>query len=134
MLSSIHSGFQIGVPQPIVSIPVSGRVHRVSLSSDGKLLAVSLYLANHIQVYSMPDGKQIGELARFQHPVEALTFSPTENSLAAGAKDHRVFVWGPANLAQLQKTKTDEGFNLLTSKVVTWLPNSIGLLTEIKSQ
>ncbi len=65
-------------------------------------------LANHIQVYSCQMAK-IGELTRFQHPVEALAFSPTDNSLAAGAKDHRVYVWSPANMAQLQEAKTDEG-------------------------
>ena len=87
---------------------MGGTAHRLSISADGSLLAVSVLLANHIFLYSLPDGKKLIDLTKFEHQVEALAFSPIDNSLAAGAKDHRVYLWKNLDSEILRSLKDDQ--------------------------
>lgn len=96
------------VQQPTLSLSTGGTAHRIALSPDGTLLAASTLLANTIQLWSLPEGKHLIDLTRFDHPVEALSFSPTENSLAAGATDHRVFLWRNLSVKELSSLESDE--------------------------
>ncbi len=79
--------------KPEVSISTGDPVHCISLSEDGSMLAVSVLQANNVQIYSIPGGKKLTDIKKFEHPVEALAFSTAGNTLAVGAKDHRVFLW-----------------------------------------
>lgn len=92
---------------PAVSIPTEETAHRISISPDGSLLAVSALLADSIQIYSIPEGRKLIDLTKFDHPIESLAFSPGTNTLAAGAKDHRVYIWQDLDAGELATLETD---------------------------
>lgn len=94
--------------KPSLTISTGGPAHRAAISADGSLLASSSLLSDTIQLWHLPEGKRLIDLTKFDHPIESLAFANSSNTLAAGAKDHRVFIWSDLDAGELSGLDSDK--------------------------
>jgi WD40 repeat protein len=106
--AAFDGSIQIANLKPVTSIETVGTAHKLSISPDGSMLATSSMLSSTIQLWSLPDGKKLLDLTAFTHPIEAIAFSPLDNTLAVGSSDHRVLVWRNLQVKDLAGLTSDK--------------------------
>jgi WD40 repeat protein len=102
-------------------IDTGGTVQTIAISIDGDYLASSNLMKKTIQLWDTQTGKLIGNLGGMLDPVEVLAFAPDSLTLAAGAADHKVYIWNLDNIP----TATNSGGAAGESKYLLEKPDLI---------
>ncbi len=118
--------------RPPIGRGMVGELYSVTLSPDGKVLAVSGFTApegtndHTVLLISLPDGKLIRRLHGNTQPVRTVAFSPDGKWLAAGGTDGTLRLWSTSDWA-LSKSLLGH-----TGRIdsLAWHPSSTRLVTS----
>ncbi len=112
----INQKTTIDQTKPIQQILTDGNVTSTSISADSTLLATAMQDSNIVQIWSMSEGKKLADLTGIGKPVTALSFSPKDNTLAAGSTEKIIYLWTDLSLATLSMQDSSKTIQPATIK------------------
>ncbi len=86
--------------------------HVITLSPDGKAIALSSGFDTILQLWDISEGKEIRTFARHQGPVHSVVFSPEGKAIASSGEDGTLRLWDTSTGKELRR--------MIDGPVVSW--------------
>jgi WD40 repeat protein/beta-lactamase regulating signal transducer with metallopeptidase domain len=91
------------------SMAVPGGVYQPAFSPDGAMLATPAVEGGVVKLWSVPDGRELGELRGHSRSARAADFAPDGRVIVTGGSDRTVRFWDVSSRQQLEALTTGNG-------------------------